>query len=100
MADSNLVKCGALWKHSGEGYSGTVEVAELKKVAQQGGKIRIVLFKNGYKEENKHPDLILYCTNHKEAEEPKAKGKGAKHTRTTDKEKLPAETEAADDIDF
>ena len=48
--------CGALWKHeskAGETYlSGVVEI--------DGKKVDIVVFKNKYKEEPKHPDYRIF----------------------------------------
>lgn len=50
-------KVGAFWKRTGktsgkEFYSGKIEV--------DGIEIDVVMFPNGYKKENKHPDLIVY----------------------------------------
>lgn len=56
------VKVGALWKNKGEGYSGTIDADEFDKFVKEHGSdsIRLLLFKNGFKEEDKHPDLVLY----------------------------------------
>lgn len=55
---NKLRKIGALWlrtaKNSGDKYmSGVVDM-------DGDNSQRIVVFKNGYKEENKHPDYVIY----------------------------------------
>lgn len=48
-------KIGALWQtESAKGtyYTGSIEVG--------GEVIKVVVFKNGYKKESKHPDMIIY----------------------------------------
>lgn len=56
--ENKLRKIGALWlrsaKNSGNKYmSGVVEM-------ENDNSIRIVVFKNGYKKEEKHPDYVIY----------------------------------------
>ena len=51
-----MEKLGAMWKRlnkKGEPY--LTGIIELK-----GEKINIIVFKNGYKKEDKHPDYIIY----------------------------------------
>ena len=51
-----LNRIGALWLgegRNGKFMSGRIELTE-------GQEVRILVFKNGYKEENKHPDYIIY----------------------------------------
>ena len=55
---NKLRKIGALWlrtaKNSGDKYmSGIVDM-------DGDNSIRVVVFKNGYKEETKHPDYVIY----------------------------------------
>jgi len=55
---NKLRKVGALWirsaKNSGNKYmSGVVDL-------DGDNSIRVVVFKNGYKEEKKHPDYVIY----------------------------------------
>ncbi len=55
---NKLRKIGALWlrtaKNSGDKYmSGVVDI-------DGDNSIRVVVFKNGYKEETKHPDYVIY----------------------------------------
>lgn len=55
---NKLRKVGALWlrtaKNSGDKYmSGVVDI-------DGDNSIRVVVFKNGYKEETKHPDYVIY----------------------------------------
>lgn len=52
--ESGLVKIGALWK-----------AKEDSKAALTGklGDANLIIFKNGYKEESKHPDYIVYVSN-------------------------------------
>lgn len=48
-------KLGALWENNGpkgKYYTGEVEV--------DGVKVKVVCFPNGYKETDRHPDLIIY----------------------------------------
>lgn len=55
-----LEKIGALWlgtTKKGQGYlSGIVQDAE-------GNDIRVFILKNGFKQEDKHPDYIVYLSN-------------------------------------
>lgn len=59
MAEQSI---GALWeKESGKGgkfFSGNIEV--------NGEKISIVVFKNNYKEESKHPDYKIFLSKPRE----------------------------------
>lgn len=55
---NKLRKVGALWlrsaKNSGNKYmSGVIDM-------DGDNSIRVVVFKNGYKEEDKHPDYVIY----------------------------------------
>ena len=49
-------KIGALWAKSGRDnvvyYKGSIELG--------GERQEVVVFRNGYKEQDKHPDLIVY----------------------------------------
>ena len=52
----NLNRIGALWigeGRNGKFMSGRIELTE-------GQEVRILVFKNNYKEESKHPDYIIY----------------------------------------
>lgn len=52
----NLNRVGALWLSEGRNgkfFSGRIELNE-------GQEVRILVFKNSYKEEDKHPDYIIY----------------------------------------
>ena len=51
-----LNKIGALWigeGRNGKFMSGRIELTE-------GQEVRILVFKNSYKEESKHPDYVIY----------------------------------------
>ena len=53
--ESNLVKIGALWLHKKNGktfMSGRIEL-------DKDNEMRILVFKNDYKEEDKHPDFVI-----------------------------------------
>jgi hypothetical protein len=70
-----LVKIGALWigkSQGGVGYmSGVIQDSS-------GNDIRVIVFKNGYKEEDKHPDYVVYLSKEREqAKKPEANGKPA-----------------------
>lgn len=82
---SNLKKIGALWKNKGEGYSGDMELSD-------GEKIRIVLFKNGFKESEKHPDLVLHSSPNEQNKPAPSKGRP--------KRKEPPEPEPREDADI
>ena len=62
-----MVKCGALWlktARSGDKFmSGVIEV--------NGEKVNLLVFKNGYKEESKHPDYVIYESPEHNRETPK-----------------------------
>lgn len=77
---SNLIKVGALWENqSGNGYSGQLDQKELEKALEKYGEsARICLFENGYKEEDKHPDLVLYVGKGRERVKSKSKDKPKK----------------------
>ena len=53
------VKLGALWAKTGpqgeQYFSGVLEKAD-------GSKVNIVVFANGFKEEDKHPDYVIYLS--------------------------------------
>ena len=52
----SLVKIGALWIGSGKNgkfMSGTIDI-------DGENTIRVLVFKNGYKEQDKHPDYVIY----------------------------------------
>lgn len=54
--DMQLNRVGALWVHvgrNGKFMSGIIELAE-------GQQIRLMVFKNGFKEQAKHPDYVIY----------------------------------------
>ena len=55
-------KCGALWKK--EGGRGTFFTGKLDEAVVRGalaaGKTKLLVFTNGYKEEDRHPDYIVY----------------------------------------
>jgi len=53
---SNLVRVGALWL--GEGRNGKYMSGRIE--LNEGQEVRILVFKNNYKEEDKHPDYIIY----------------------------------------
>ena len=59
---SDLVKIGALWKHEGKSERSPVLTGKL-------GDARLVIFANGHKKTDKHPDYILYVENQKKREE-------------------------------
>lgn len=54
--NTKLVNCGAMWKPKNAGgkvlLSGTVDLAD-------GSKLRIKMFKNDHKKEDRHPDYRL-----------------------------------------
>lgn len=55
-----LESVGAFWKKEKNGktfYSGQIEMEKAQIV---DGKIQILLYKNDYKEEDKHPDLKIF----------------------------------------
>lgn len=55
--ESNLVKIGALWLKTGKGGS-----RFMSGMIQEGDQhIRLLVFKNNYKEEAKHPDYVIYA---------------------------------------
>jgi len=58
---SNLVKIGALWK-------GKTKAGD-PMLSGKMGDARLIVFKNGYKKENKHPDFIVYVTQNKRDED-------------------------------
>ena len=61
MADkSDLVKIGALWEQEG---------AKGKYLGGKMGDARVLVFPNGFKETDKHPDYIIYVTNPQKREE-------------------------------
>lgn len=63
MAEEKQKSIGALWsKTSGRGdyFTGQIELAD-------GSKLKIVVFRNGYKTEDKHPDWRIYESKPKEA---------------------------------
>lgn len=65
---NKLRKVGALWlrtaKNSGDKYmSGVVDL-------DGDNSLRIVVFKNGYKEETKHPDYVIYIQEDADSEQP------------------------------
>jgi hypothetical protein len=67
MADDK-VKAGALWKkEGGRGtfFTGTLDAAAAK-MALDTGRTKLLVFTNGYKEDDRHPDYIVYLA------EPKA----------------------------
>jgi muramidase (phage lysozyme) len=54
-----LIKIGALWvKHGNKGafMSGTVSLDE----ENPNMTVKVLIFKNNYKEESKHPDYVVY----------------------------------------
>lgn len=55
-----MTKLGALWKNKNgkDMFSGSIEI--------DGKKTPLVVFPNGYKEEPKHPDYIIYLSEPKE----------------------------------
>jgi hypothetical protein len=64
---NKIRKVGALWlrsaKNTGNKYmSGVVDL-------DGNNSIRVVVFKNGYKEEQKHPDYIIYVQESDDAEQ-------------------------------
>jgi muramidase (phage lysozyme) len=55
----NLIKIGALWiKHGNKGafMSGTVSLDE----ENPNMTVKVLIFKNNFKEESKHPDYVVY----------------------------------------
>lgn len=56
-----LVKIGALWQGP-------------KSLNGSMGQARLVVLKNGFKKEDKHPDYIVYVCNPKKKEEPEDNG--------------------------
>jgi uncharacterized protein (DUF736 family) len=56
-------KIGALWmkttRDNAEYYKGSIEIG--------GQRHEVVIFRNGYKEQEKHPDFIVYRSRPKEA---------------------------------
>lgn len=76
MASEKLEKIGALWlgkSDKGTNYmSGVIQDSE-------GNDIRVIVFKNGYKEEDKHPDYVVYLSKERQTEKPaNGNGKGKK----------------------
>jgi hypothetical protein len=66
-----LNRVGALWLSEGRNgkfFSGRIELSE-------GQEVRILVFKNNYKEERKHPDYIIYEPETKEEETNRSKAK-------------------------
>lgn len=66
MADDKT-KVGALWQREGSRgtyHMGTID-AEAVKMALGQGKTKLIVFGNGYKTEDKHPDLIVYLADPK-----------------------------------
>lgn len=60
-----LQKVGALWLKTGNNgkfMSGTITLGE-----GENATIRLLVFKNGYKEESKHPDYVIYTPEDSEA---------------------------------
>ncbi len=58
-----MIKLGALW--AGNGKEGSPVLS-----GQINGDVRIVIFKNGYKTEDKHPDYLLYIEAAERKEKP------------------------------
>lgn len=56
---NKLRKIGALWLRSAKN-TGTKYMSGVVDIDDDGNSLRLVVFKNGYKEENKHPDYIIY----------------------------------------
>lgn len=71
-----LNKIGALW--IGEGRNGKFMSGRIELV--EGQEVRILVFKNSYKEESRHPDYIIYEPENQEEKDNRrkaAKGFGA-----------------------
>jgi len=69
-----LAKVGALWLKTGNNgkfMSGTITLGE-----GENATIRLLVFKNGYKEESKHPDYVIYT--------PEEENGGGKDSKITD----------------
>lgn len=69
----NLNRIGALWL--GEGRNGKFMSGRIELV--EGQEVRILVFKNSYKEESKHPDYIIY--------EPETREEDKNRNRAADK---------------
>ena len=67
-SSNGLTRVGALWVSEGRNgrfMSGRIELTE-------GDEVRVLVFKNGFKEQSKHPDYLIYVP---DDEEPQAGGK-------------------------
>lgn len=57
-----LTKIGALWLKTGANgkfMSGTMNLDE----SNPNGMVKVLVFKNNYKEEDRHPDYVVYVPN-------------------------------------
>ncbi|HAJ79377.1 MAG TPA: hypothetical protein DCO75_06360 [Fibrobacteres bacterium] len=65
-----MIKLGALWKNKNgkDMFTGNIEI--------DGKSTRLVVFTNGYKTEDKHPDYIIYLKEPKTGEAPSAAPSG------------------------
>jgi hypothetical protein len=65
-----LEKLGALWL--GKSARGVSYMSGV--VTIDGTDHRVVVFKNGFKRESKHPDYVIYASEPQETQAPAAKG--------------------------
>lgn len=56
---NKLKKIGALWLRSAKN-TGNKYMSGVVDIDNDGNSLRVVVFKNGYKEEAKHPDYVIY----------------------------------------
>lgn len=85
-SDWSQREIGAFWTRDsakGKYLSGSIEVDELgvKK------KMKVVMFPNRYKDNEKKPDYVLYVS--KDAEATTTEDSSKNHTETTKKEEIP-----------
>lgn len=82
MADKEkLQKIGALWKSkNGKALSGVIQDG-------QGNDIRVFILKNGFKQEDKHPDFQVFLG--QERQNPNKPASGSKSKSKKDAEEAP-----------
>jgi len=78
-ARGNLNRIGALWLSRNKTSQGDRYMTGRITLEEGGDEIRLMVFKNGYKQEERHPDYIIYepeAPADTAAREAQAKGKG------------------------
>lgn len=61
---ANESKIGALWKSKSDNLRAPFAKGEIDF---QGHKLKVVIFPNGYKKEDRHPDFVVYLDAPKDA---------------------------------